>query len=80
MVKEVVRYIEGSCISCGRGRIEEYTNGDIICEKCGMNQLTRQYEDLDELAEEQMKEQRSSSINEMDVNELFSGVDFDYLD
>lgn len=50
-------YVEGSCINCGRVRVEAYTNGDLICEKCSFNQLTEQFEDLDELAMLQIEEE-----------------------
>lgn len=56
MVKEVMYYVEGSCINCGRVRVEAYTNGDLICEKCSFNQLTEQFEDLEELAVLQLEE------------------------
>lgn len=56
MLKEVMYYVEGSCINCGRDRVEAYTNGDLICEKCSFNQLTEQFEDLDELALLQLEE------------------------
>lgn len=57
MVKEVMYYVEGSCINCGRVRVEAYTNGDLICEKCSFNQLTEQFEDLEELAALQLEEE-----------------------
>lgn len=59
MVKHVLHYIEGTCINCGRARLEEYSNGDIICEKCEYNQQANEYEDLDVLAALQMEEQYS---------------------
>lgn len=57
MVKEVMYYVEGSCTNCGRVRVEAYTNGDLICEKCSFNQLTEQFEDLEELAALQLEEE-----------------------
>ena len=33
-------YIQKPCISCGRIRVEKYDNGNLICEKCGVDQKT----------------------------------------
>lgn len=63
MVKEALHYIEGSCINCGRARVEEYTNGDIICEKCAYNQETETFEDLDEIAMLQMEAEHEQLNN-----------------
>lgn len=45
--KELVKslgYVEEPCIKCGRCRVEKYENGDLICEKCYFNQVTKEYE------------------------------------
>jgi len=37
-------YISSECTQCGRVRVEEYENGDKICEKCNWNETTNEYE------------------------------------
>ena len=36
-------YTDKECINCGRLRVEEYSSGNEICEKCGFEQNTKQY-------------------------------------
>lgn len=36
-------YIDKKCINCGRYRVEKYSSGKEICEKCGFEQNTKQY-------------------------------------
>ena len=42
--RELIGYNGEKCICCGRVRVEIYTNGDKICEKCNMNQDTKEFE------------------------------------
>jgi len=39
---ENIKYISESCISCGRHRVELWSCGKKICEKCGTDQDTKQ--------------------------------------
>jgi uncharacterized OB-fold protein len=41
---KLIGYISEECKSCGRVRVELWENGDKICEKCGWNQDTEEYE------------------------------------
>lgn len=34
-------YTGKSCINCGRNRVERYSTGIEICEKCGVDQKTK---------------------------------------
>jgi len=36
-------YINKKCINCGRYRVEKYSSGNEICEKCGFEQKTKKY-------------------------------------
>lgn len=36
-------YIDKECINCGRLRVEKYSSGNEVCEKCGFEQNTKQY-------------------------------------
>ena len=36
-------YTGKRCINCGRARVEKYSSGNEICEKCGFEQKTKQY-------------------------------------
>lgn len=36
-------YTGKKCINCGRVRVEKYSSGNEICEKCGFEQKTKQY-------------------------------------
>lgn len=40
---ENLGYIDKECINCGRLRVEKYSSGNEICEKCGFEQNTKQY-------------------------------------
>lgn len=51
MVKEPIKYTGEPCENCQRHRVELYDNGEMICEKCGWNKTTKEYENLDELAD-----------------------------
>lgn len=46
--KYPLHYVKDECINCGRCRVEKYTDGSLICEKCHFNQETNQY-DTDEM-------------------------------
>lgn len=35
---EIIKYLSEPCINCGRIRVELYTSGSKICEKCGFDQ------------------------------------------
>lgn len=35
-------YIGEPCCNCGRCRVEKYDNGNLICEKCGTDQKTKE--------------------------------------
>lgn len=39
-----VKYLPEPCSNCGRVRVELWTDGSVICEKCEYNQLTHKYE------------------------------------
>ncbi|WP_433958866.1 hypothetical protein [Cytobacillus horneckiae] len=39
-----ISYSDKECISCGRLRVDIWENGDKVCEKCNMNQETKEYE------------------------------------
>ncbi len=39
-----VGYTAKECIECGRLRVDLWENGEKICEKCNMNQETKEYE------------------------------------
>ena len=39
-----IGYIGEECINCKRVRVEKWENGEKICEKCGINQDTKEYE------------------------------------
>ena len=43
-----IDYVYKACPNCGRYRVEEYTNGDEICEKCRWNLTKQRYEVDDE--------------------------------
>lgn len=49
MIKRPVEYTGEPCEKCGRVRVEVYTNGDLICEKCEWNATTKERESLDDL-------------------------------
>jgi hypothetical protein len=38
-------YTNERCQKCRRFRVEEYQNGELICEKCGWNKTLEQFED-----------------------------------
>ena len=40
-----IGYIDKECSNCKRNRVERWENGDEICEKCGWNQKTKEYDD-----------------------------------
>jgi ribosomal protein L37AE/L43A len=40
-------YTNKKCIKCGRLRVEQYENGNKICEKCNWNETTEEYEERD---------------------------------
>jgi len=40
-----IKYIDKECVGCGRLRVELYDDGSEICEKCNLNQSTKEYED-----------------------------------
>jgi hypothetical protein len=40
----VLSYTNKRCINCGRMRVELWSSGKRICEKCHMNQDTKEYE------------------------------------
>lgn len=40
----LIGYTGDKCINCGRARVDLWENGDKICEKCNMNQETKEYE------------------------------------
>lgn len=35
-------YIDKECCRCGRLRVEEFSSGTLICEKCGTGQKTKE--------------------------------------
>ena len=39
---ELLGYIGHPCCNCKRIRVEIYDNGNLICEKCGTDQKTKQ--------------------------------------
>ena len=39
---ELLGYIGHPCCNCKRLRVEKYDNGNLICEKCGTDQKTKQ--------------------------------------
>ena len=39
-----VEYIDEECVSCGRYRVEMYTDGRKVCEKCHYNQETNEFD------------------------------------
>ena len=41
---EPLWYIEGACEKCGRERVERWSNGDEVCEKCYWNKTKQKYE------------------------------------
>lgn len=41
---ELIGYTNDDCVSCGRMRVEKYECGALICEKCNVNQVTKQYD------------------------------------
>ncbi len=45
-VGKCLGYIGKGCTQCGRARVEKYENGELICEKCGWNETTGQYENF----------------------------------
>lgn len=40
---ENLGYTDKECINCGRLRVEKYSSGNEVCEKCGFEQNTKQY-------------------------------------
>ena len=40
-----IGYTGEECVSCGRSRIIQYSNGYKFCEKCGTNQKTGKIDD-----------------------------------
>lgn len=40
-----IKYTSDNCEKCNRVRVEEYTNGHLICEKCDWNHTTKEYYD-----------------------------------
>lgn len=45
-VGKCLGYTDKGCTQCGRVRVEKYENGELICEKCGWNETTGQYENF----------------------------------
>ena len=41
---ELIGYTGEHCANCNRVRVELWENGDKICEKCNMNQDTKEFE------------------------------------
>lgn len=39
-----VKYLSNECINCGRVRVELWSCGQKICEKCHFNQDTKEFE------------------------------------
>lgn len=60
MVKQPIKYTGEACEKCKRVRVEIYNNGDSICEKCGWNTTTKEYESLDQLFDEYFEDKHSS--------------------
>lgn len=51
MGKVLIGYIPEPCLNCNRVRIEKYTDGTLICEKCLYDQNMKEFisqEDYDE--------------------------------
>lgn len=40
---ELIGYTGEQCICCGRNRVEKFSTGIRVCEKCGTDQLTKKY-------------------------------------
>ena len=38
---ENLGYIDKKCINCGRLRVEKYSSGNEVCEKCGKNMIKK---------------------------------------
>jgi len=45
MKEKPTKYIAGNCKKCGRARIELWSDGKKICQKCHYNQDTNDYEE-----------------------------------
>jgi len=41
---KLIGYTGNECIECGRYRVEIYESGIEVCEKCGINQYTKEFE------------------------------------
>ena len=39
-----IKYVYVSCPKCGRKRLELWSNGNLICEKCSWNETEKRYE------------------------------------
>lgn len=40
---ENIEYLDKPCINCGRYRVELWTSGNEICDKCGFEQNSKEY-------------------------------------
>lgn len=38
-----IKYASVDCPNCNRRRVEEYNNGELICEKCNWNVTKKEY-------------------------------------
>lgn len=39
---EILYYVSQACCNCNRARVELYNNDNLICEKCGTDQKTKE--------------------------------------
>lgn len=40
---ENIKYLDKDCINCGRHRVELWTSGKEICDKCGFEQKEKEF-------------------------------------
>jgi len=39
---DLIGYIDKPCVNCGRYRVEKFSTGIEVCEKCGVDQRTKE--------------------------------------
>lgn len=42
ILRDFITYIGKDCCECGRYRVQKFTSGALICEKCGTDQKTKE--------------------------------------